>query len=500
MCVLPTGAGKSINIGYLADRLTGRSLILTHRIEIWKQNSAWVDDIGQLNASVRKVGDLKYKKVVISMAQTLRARIKKYGVDYIGQFDNIILDEVHVDIFKDVYKQYDYKRLIGFTATPITMKTEKKTVNGVDYVRKLSMNRDFEVLVQTINEQNLVDMGFLTQDFNVALQLPNMDKLKSSNSTPDGYTNASVNEVYSNTVAFDILYQGYEKYCIGKKVMIFNSTTKVNKNLLDYLIEKGLNVKLYDSVNFSKHSREEIINWFKKEREAVLINANVFTTGFDVTDVEVCIVNRATKSLSLWLQMTGRGSRITDLIFKDKFIVIDLGMNIAEHGRWSKERDWNEYFKTHDWRRKNVADLLDTWECKECGWWNLAGEVMTDDGLICESCGEPKRNKQKKDKTGRLIEIDKPIPPKGRDIVAYTKRVSKGSTFAFKLTETKILELYDNVDKQYYNKHKYWLRLRTSKVWIPIYFAIIKSDLKGPRRTIKLQGRKLMAKIEQKYV
>jgi superfamily II DNA or RNA helicase len=501
LCVLPTGAGKSINIGYLANGLEGRSLVLTHRDEIWRQNSKWIKDLGQLNAKTNTTNP--HSKTVIAMAQTLHARIQKYGKDYIGGFDNIILDEVHVDIFKKVYELYDFKRLIGYTATPITGKVERMTdkQTGQEYTRPLTLSRDFDVLVQTISEQDLIDMGYLTQDFNVVLQLPNMDKLKDSATHPDGYTSQSINEVYSNTAAFNILYEGYEKYAKGKKTMIFNSTTRVNANLYAYLKEKGLNVRLYDSVNSQKENRKDVIEWFRNERDAVLINANVFTTGFDVTDVEVIMVNRATKSLSLWLQMVGRGSRITDKIYKDQFTVIDLGMNIALHGRWSLKRDWNEYFLPQDWRKRNKSDMLNTWECHECGSYNFAGEVMTDDGLACAFCGELKKNNKqtKKDKDGNLIEIDKVMPPRGRDIVAYAKANGLNNTGAFKVLANRCLQMYDFVDKDYFIKNKYWLLTKTAKLWLPCYFAIINSDLGGANKKLKTEGRKMQGQILKKY-
>jgi type I site-specific restriction endonuclease len=50
------------------------------------------------------------------------------------------------------------------------------------------------------------------------------------------------------------------------------------------------------------------------------------TTGFDDT-VDTIILNRATKSLTLYYQMIGRGSR--KLPNKDMFTVIDLGNNAA---------------------------------------------------------------------------------------------------------------------------------------------------------------------------
>ena len=101
LTVAPTGSGKSILIAYAAGKLPGRTLILTHRIEILQQNAGWIENVGILTAKKNTVGIRT--NVVICMAQTLFARIKKHGVDYVGQFDTIIIDEIHVDFFKKVY-------------------------------------------------------------------------------------------------------------------------------------------------------------------------------------------------------------------------------------------------------------------------------------------------------------------------------------------------------------------------------------------------------------
>ena len=501
--VLPTGAGKSISIAILAQKLTGRSLILTHRIEIWEQNSAWIKNIGKLSAGTRKVEPLKKCDIVIAMAQTLDARIKKHGIDYIGSFDNIILDEVHVDIFRKVYSQYDFKKLIGFTATPLTNKVEKMTVDDVEYKRPLSMKRDFESLVSCITEQDLIDLGFLTQDYNIVLEVDGFEKLVDDDSKPDGYTSQSLTDVYSNTVNIEILYKAYENYCIGKKVMLFNATTKVNKLIYDYFKSKGINCKLFDSVNQSSLSRRETIDWFKNEREAVLINANIFTTGFDVDDVEVIIVNRATKSLTLWLQICGRGSRITNKIFKDKFTVIDLGRNLHTHGRWSKVRDWYETFKDYPWVRKNKADMLDLWECSHCGSFNLRGEVLNEDGMIecafCHECREVEKN-PKKDITGKFVIYDDPIIPNAKKIVSYALSLGEDSAFAFRLAKRQILTLFiTHTNKEDYLRRRDRYILRAKEIFRRVYFAILYSDLQGKNRRLNTEYKHLIETIDKYY-
>lgn len=505
--VLPTGGGKSVIIGKLANNLKGRTLVLTHRIEILIQNSAHIKNVGLLSADI---DTLRFDNdVVIAMVQTLHARIKKYGIQYLGHFDNIILDEAHVLIFQKVFDKYEYKKMVAFTATPVTNEKKYISIDGVEYVEPFTLSELFDGIVQGADTQDLIDVGKLVQDYNIVLRLPDFDKLRESDSSPDGYTKQSLDEVYMNTASLDILNKAYNDYCKGKKTLIFNSSTKVNKFVYKHFKSLGLNVKMFDSVNKAeinpetgkKWTRDEVIEWFRNERDAILINTNVFTTGFDVTDVEVVIVNRATKSLSLWLQMVGRGARITDKIYKDKFTVIDLGQNIEEHGRWSERRDWEEYFYPQEKKRRKKADLLSTWACDNCGALNMTGLTA------CEFCGAEKSNvvittSKKKAKEGELQHIEDMPPPRADMILNYTKAQGKDSTFAFKLLRQKLLELFINhrVSKDYYEERRVDFNNRVMEIFRPIYFAIINDkELTGKRRRLMTEYKKVIEQIEKYY-
>ena len=264
---LATGGGKSVIIGKLAQELKGRTLILTHRSEILSQNEAWID-CGVLNASQNTV--MLNSKIVVAMVQTLHARIKKYGVNYIGRFDNIILDEIQIEIFNKVVDLYDYKKLIGLTATPVLLKTETISVDGVEFTRPKTLSKNFDELVQGVDTQELIDLGWLTQDYNVVLQLPNMDKLVSSDTQPDGYTTNSLNEVYSNQASISVLLEGYKEYCAGKKTMIFNATTKINTVVLEAFKAEGLNVKSFDVVNKPEINPKTNKHYTRKENNRVV--------------------------------------------------------------------------------------------------------------------------------------------------------------------------------------------------------------------------------------
>lgn len=500
ICIyLPTGGGKSVVIGKFAEDLEGRTLVLTHRTEILKQNYEWLNSGAVLTATENT---LRYdSRVVIGMVETVYARIQKYGEKYLGDFDNIILDEVHVLTFQKVFEKFSYKKLIGFTGTPVINKKKYFTVDGVEFVTEYTLSELFDDLVQVIDTQDLIDLGYLVQDYNIVLQLPDFDKLKESNSNPDGYTTNSLNDVYANSASLKILNQAISKHCKGKKTIIFNATTKVNKYVYEHLKKYGLNVKMYDSVNKTEETRKDVVEWFQNQREAILINTNVFTTGFNVTDVEVIIVNRATKSLSLWIQMVGRGSRTTNKIYKDHFTVIDLGQNIHEHGIWSIKRNWKDYFYPPPPKPKKKMDLLDVWECSYCGAFNVKGLTTCQNCNSLKSDVEIRQGKSKKLKDGELKRIGKIPLPSGKKIVDYTLSLGENANFAFKLAERRIVELFIHyqVTKEFYEKNREPFIKRVKEIYRPIYFSIINSDLDGANKTLNKQYERINKKIDKMY-
>jgi len=495
------GWGKSVLIGKVANHFQneGRVLILTHRIELLVQNYEWLENAGAIASGINT---LRYdSKIIIGMVETVYSRLKKYGMDYLGPITTILCDEVHLDYFKKVYDMYNPKRLIGFTATPVTGKREYKSIDGVEYTRPLSMANEFDKLICGISAKKLIELGHLCQDYNIILKLPNMDKLKLSSSDPDGYTKASINDVYNNTASYSILYEAYQKYGLGKKTMIFNANSKINKGVYDYFIEKGINCKVYDSVNESDLNRTQIVEWFANTSDAVLINANIFLIGFNDKEVETILFNRATKSLTLYRQAAGRGARVTTKIYKDKFTFVDLGQNIEEHGTFSKEINWQEYFIQQEWKRKTVFDLLKTWECTFCGALNVIGEEE------CKICFMPKEDavvvtNGKKEKIGEFEALSDMPLPKASSIINYTVALNKDQSFAFKLLEEKIMELFIhyNVSKSFYNNRKKEFHVRIKQIYVPIYFAIIKSKkIFGTHKKIDTQLAKMYSKLDKIY-
>tara|TARA_R110000851_G_scaffold73793_6_gene162729 strand:+ start:3339 stop:4943 length:1605 start_codon:yes stop_codon:yes gene_type:complete len=504
--VLPTGGGKSVVIAHFCNTLPGRTLVLTHRFEVMSQNAKWIEGCGTLCADENNT---RFdNKVIFAMVQTLVSRIKKYGIEYLGQFNNIILDEIHILIFEKVFEQYNYDKLLGFTGTPVLNKQLITDVDGVEYIEPYTLSQLFETIVQGPDSQDLIDLGYLVQDHNIILDLPDMDKLKDSASSPDGYTSDSLNAVYNNAASLNVLDKAYNNFAVGKKTIIFNASTKVNKFVYDHFKQKIENVMVWDSVNDaeinketgSKWTRKEVVAWYKETPGAVLINTNVFTTGFDEDALECVIMNRATKSLSLYIQCIGRGSRTSKKILKERFVHVDLGGNIEKHGIWSEYRNWEDYFYPSERKLRKKQDLLSTWDCPSCQAINVIGVEQ------CEFCGEDKKNvvvngKQKKNKEGELVALDTYPVPNGESIVKYAKSLNKDGNFAFKIAEQKILDLFVHykVTPEFYNERSNRFEERIKSIYRKIYFVIIKSDLTGANKKLETMYQRVFDKIEKKY-
>ena len=76
--------------------------------------------------------------------------------------------------------------------------------------------------------------------------------------------------------------------------------------------------------------RDRVIAAFKRGDIRCLTNANVLTTGFNAPGVDLIAMLRPTKSVGLYVQMIGRGTRFAN--GKDNCLVLDFAGNVERHG------------------------------------------------------------------------------------------------------------------------------------------------------------------------
>lgn len=346
--VLPTGSGKSVNIAMMAEECVnggGRVLILSHVKEILQQNHDKIKslipsaDIGIYSAGLG--GREKSNQITVASIQSV---YNKAGA--LGRYDLILLDEAHMvsnDQQSDtMYHAYINKQkiinpnvaVIGYTATPYRLS------GGPIY----GTGRLFSHVCYSVDVGDLIEQGYLSQliskeggkfdttgakivagDFNqkwLSTVMDDEDKIEMTVST--------ILEMTKNRNSV-LIFCVDVKHCDSIRHEITRQQGGVN--LLE-LVEGGPQKTLegVGQITGSTPSaiRDLTLQNFKEGKTKFLVNCQVLTTGMDAPNVDCVVMLRPTMSVSLYVQMVGRGLRLHPN--KADTLVLDFAGNVARHG------------------------------------------------------------------------------------------------------------------------------------------------------------------------
>ena len=359
----PTGSGKTYTFSFLvksAIEKGKRVLILTHRIELLTQAGGSLANLGLNPIKIQAGKNIRYfsGQLYTAMIETISRRMDKLEyIQFVQSLDLIIIDECHIGNFDKFFAEIDKKTVvIGFTATPHREKNQK------------SLDEFYEGLIEVVSIPELINQGFLANpvSYGVKLDLSNVAK-KGNDYDPE-----SLGSFMTQTKVYEGVIQNYKSICPGTKSICFCPNIKSSKKLCNELVDAGLNAKHLDS-EMSKNERQDILKWFKNTSDAMLCNVGILTTGFDEPTIQTVILYRATKSLPLFLQMVGRGSRVITGV-KNDFTILDFGNNIHEHDFWEAEREWSLK------KKKKKEGSAPVKECKDCG------ALLPASVMICPHC------------------------------------------------------------------------------------------------------------------
>jgi len=331
---LPTGGGKTVIFSEIVRQYLKhhkkKVLVMTHRIELCKQTSNMLTEFHVHNKVIDSKANLEDQNeysCFVAMVETLNNRLNEDKLD-ISDIGLVIIDEAHYNSFTKLFKFFYKSFFLGVTATPLSSNTN------------LPMTDNYDELIVGETIESLIENKFLaraeTYSYNVGLT----SLVVGANGD---YTVKSSEDLYTNNDMLSKLMHAYEDCSKGKKTLIFNNGINTSLHVFDTFRAAGYPVAHLDNTH-SKKEREHILKWFKETPDAILTSVSILTTGFDEPTVESIILNRATKSLTLYYQMIGRGSRI--LKNKDAFTVVDLGNNFHRFGPWGSDLDWQKIFRS----------------------------------------------------------------------------------------------------------------------------------------------------------
>jgi superfamily II DNA or RNA helicase len=384
---LATGGGKTVVFANVCHRYlnknnprgiipgTGKTIIIAvHRVELLKQTRQTCYNAFGIACQPIESGmkHVPMADVYVCMVETLNGILKRGDISKFGNVGLVLIDEAHRLEFMKIHPYFPKQFIIGFTATAQTA-SKKKPMK--DY---------YDEIVCGIGIRQLIDHNKthptegLCQNITIApADTVNRLKLKMRG---DDFDERQMSDEFSSIKYINNTVKSYEKYCCKNgerpKCIVFNVGIDHSIAVTRAFVDAGFNCKHVDG-KMNDRQREEIMKWFDSTPDAILCNVGIATTGFDQPDIEVVIVNRATASMPLWLQMAGRGGRPTPM--KHIFRIIDMGGNAITHGDWSQDRDWYELFHNPSKPAKNAVAPIKI--CPGCD------AVIAAAARTCPLCG-----------------------------------------------------------------------------------------------------------------
>ena len=343
MMQLPTGGGKTvIAAALLADYLVERrkAVWLTHRKELASQTEEMLFEYG-----VSATCDVKWRPgtkapriangTVILMAQTVGRRTKKGKHSVAGgvwnnynENDLMIVDEAHHAVAKGwerAIRQWPGK-VVGMTATPWRLSKKE----GFDHL--------FGDLILGPQVSELQGNEFLCE---AELLWPDEgDRIRggkvSPNThdyTPNGIEAANANREVMTTRALSFWLENAN----NRQTIIYAVSVGHAEKLAILFRDERITAETIHTETDTE-TRGQSVSRFANGKLKALINVDIVTEGFDLPDASCIVMARPTKSLSLYLQMIGRGLRPKP--DGGNCLILDLAWNHVEHGFPEDHREW----------------------------------------------------------------------------------------------------------------------------------------------------------------
>lgn len=370
----PTGSGKSHMFALITKRYTENAgkavLILVHRIELLHQAEKTIFQSTGIKPCLITAETKKFQiaRVYIGMVESLKNRLEL--IENVGL---VILDEAHVDNFKKIHSVFLEEMIIGFTATPISAS------------KKDPMRNYYNAIVCGPQISELIANGFLAQN----VTRVNKDAIDVRSLSVDvlsgDYNERQMATEYKLPRYILQICKKYRQFCQGEKCIVYNVNIEHSLEVTEAMQVFGINARHVDATSTNKPScrdgfkneRDEIFDWFKTTKDAVLCNCMVATVGIDEPTIRWVILNFDTLSLCKFIQTSGRGSRPIDERWLEQhqieypyeertkkwFGIIDMGTNYDRFGDWSDERDWQRIFNFPQTAGEGIAPMK---TCPDC--------------------------------------------------------------------------------------------------------------------------------------
>ena len=249
----------------------------------------------------------------IAMAQTLKNR--PYWLDKFWHL--ILVDECHTTCWYQVVLdliERSQKWVIGLTATPYPPLGSKRQFADI-----------FQDVVISPSFRELQKLGFLVPMDYYGIDHADFSRMKIS----EGMWSSKDAQIVNNEKTIMAALNKYQELGPRKRAIAFSVNVEHAIAITDAAKRLGITAASITGKDKTEY-RKEVFEQCKLGNIKLLVSCMALSKGFDLPEIEVGLLMRPSKSLSLIEQQLGRPARIAD--GKEKAIIIDCVGNLEVSG------------------------------------------------------------------------------------------------------------------------------------------------------------------------
>ena len=323
---MSVASGKSLVMAALAQRALPRSrvLIIAHTEELVKQNAKACKWLG-LSPSICSAGlgeSAVFGRLTVGSVGTIANRL-----DYFKDVGVVIIDEVH-RARMEAHKDGSASQYLQIKNTLSKGWFRGLTGTGWREDGTGSLENTFGKKVYSYGFLEALEDGYVKPLRAVAAAAPNIEtKGLKTNSQGEWSGNELTNRGVALAPAHAAAFVEAMKEEGRTRALVF-ACDIAHANALEVECKK-LNIDAR-AVHTGNTGRNVNIEAFRRGEFPVLLSVAMFSTGFDVPDIDFIALCRPMKSSVLFAQSLGRGARLSE--FANDCVVVDFGGNILRHG------------------------------------------------------------------------------------------------------------------------------------------------------------------------
>lgn len=307
LVVSPTGSGKTVIFSHVAREIVdagGRVLVLVDQRELVGQAVEKLRAVAGLHAEVECAADSASlaASVVVATVQSIGRRLAKWPADH---FAMLVADEADKSIsptWQKVLHHFAPAQVAGFTATPHRSDLR-------------NLGEFYERIAAEISLFDLIRDGYLAP---IAVKmLPIQIDLARVPVKSGDYDPHALDDIITPHLAE--VARAIREHASFRRVLVFVPLIATSKKFVEVCRAEGLSAEHIDGTS---EDRADKLRRFAAWDFDILVNSALLLRGVDIPPIDCVVMLRPTKSLTLYQQAIGRGTRIAP--DKENLLLLDF--------------------------------------------------------------------------------------------------------------------------------------------------------------------------------